>query len=79
LDEDDEMNVDCDAYTKSPSRVSSNASRVSSSLPSPHVSSIVDSGCAPCHCAHPSIAHGPVRPSHRMVTTAHAAARTPVT
>jgi hypothetical protein len=78
LDEDDEMNVDCDPYTKSPSCVPSNASRVSSSLPSPHVSSIVDSGCAPCHCAHPSIAHCPVRPSHRMVTTAHAAAHTPV-
>jgi hypothetical protein len=79
LDEDDEMNVDCDSYTKSLSRVPLNASRVSSSLPSLHVSSIMDSGCAQCHCAHPSITHGPVRPSHRMVTTAHAAARTPVT
>jgi hypothetical protein len=36
------MNVDCDPYTKSPSHVPSNASLVSSSLPSPHVSSIVE-------------------------------------
>jgi hypothetical protein len=44
-------------------------SHVSTSVPARE--SIIDSCCAPCHCAHPSAAVGPARPSKRIVTTAH--------
>ena len=33
--------------------------------------SLLDSGCAPFHCAHPSLAHGPLRPSRVVVHAAH--------
>jgi hypothetical protein len=52
-------------------------SHVSTSVPARE--SIIDSGCAPCHCAHPSAAVGPVRPSKRIVTTAHSSVTAQVT
>jgi hypothetical protein len=49
------------------------------SISTPASESIVDSGCAPCHCAHPSASVGQVRPSTRIVTTAHSSVSAHVT